>query len=227
MSVDGLVDTGTAARLLGVSARRVNQLAESGDIIKAARGLYDRLSIEGYVVARRGTDERAWDTGTAWAAVAILSGPGTQIDWLSERSRYRLGAALRTITAAGLVGKARGRASVHVLAGHPSTEKVLQTDVVVRHWDILGLSGATGVGVDGYVDAAALDSMVKRYALVASTSGNVTLRATNFDLNTVRSLSEASDVLVALDAAGSLDIRTRGTGERVLERALARLRDRR
>lgn len=227
MSIDGLVDTGAAARLLGVSARRVNQLAHSGDITKATRGLYDRLSIERYMVARRGTGERAWDAGTAWAAVAILSGRRREADWLSERSSYRLESTLRTITVAELVGKARDRARVHVFAGHPSAARVIRSDVVARDWDILGLAGATGDGVDGYVDSADLESVVKRCALAASTSGNITLRATDFDIRTVRTLSKASDVLVALDAAGSIDTRTRGTGERVLERALAWLSDRR
>lgn len=227
MGIDGLVDSEKAARLLGVSARRVNQLADSGDITKATRGLYDRLSIERYLVIRRGSGERAWDTGTVWAAVAILSGHRSRADWLSERSTYRLEATLRRITVPELVGKARDRASVHAFAGHPSAARVIRSEVVVRDWNILGLAGATGDGVDGYVDSADLESVVKRYALVASTSGIITLRATDFDMKTVRSLAKASDVLVALDAAGSIDTRTRGTGERVLERALAWLRDRR
>ena len=227
MSIDGFVDAGTAALLLGVSARRVSQLAAAGEITKATRGLYDRLSIERYVVARRGTGERAWDIGTAWAAVAVLSGTHIAAGWLSERSTYRIEATLRTITVAELVGKARGRANVQLFAGHPSTARVIRRDVVARDWDILGLAGATGDGVDGYVGSADLDSVVERYALVASASGNITLRATDFDMTTVRLLSKASDVLVALDAAGSIDPRTRGTGERVLERALTRHSDQR
>jgi hypothetical protein len=79
--------------------------------------------------------------------------------------------------------------------------------------------------VDGYVSSAELDAVVKRYALVASTSGNITLRVTGFDLTTVRSLAEATAVLVALDAAGSVDPRARGVGERGLERALDRFRE--
>jgi hypothetical protein len=227
VSIDGLVDTETAARLLGVSARRVNQLVDSGDIAKASRGLYDRVSIERYLITRRGTSQRAWDTSTAWAAVAILSGRRGGVGWLAERSTYRLEATLRTITVAELVGKARERARVHVFAGHPSVARVLGSDVVTRDWNILGLADAIGDGVDGYVDSADLESVVDRYALVASTSGNITLRAADFDIDTVRSLAKSSDVLVALDAAGSIDARLRGTGERVLERALERLSDQR
>lgn len=227
MGIDGLVDAETAGRLLGVSARRVNQLAASGEVVRATRGLYDRLSIERYLVTRRGTGGRAWDSGTAWAAVAILSGRRSDVSWLSDRSLYRLEAALRNMTPAELVGKARARASVHVFFGHPSVVGAIRRDVVARDWAIVGLAGATGEGVDGYLNAADMESVVKRFALVASTSGNITLRATDFDMEMVRSMSRASDVLVALDAAGSIDARTRGVGEEALGRALHRLGDRR
>ena len=62
---------------------------------------------------------------------------------------------------------------------------------------------------------------------VLASNGNITLRATDFEMKTVRALAKASDVLVALDAAGAIDARTRGTGELVLGRALAWFRERR
>lgn len=227
MAIDGLVDTETAARLLGVSSRRVNQLADTGDIIKASRGLYDRLSIERHLVSRRGTEGRAWDSTTAWAAIALLSGPHMRPDWFSERSTYRLQANLRAITATELVAKARHRASIHVYTGHSSAARMIRDTVVARDWSIVGLAGEIGDSVDGYVGAAELESVVEQYALVASNSGNVTLRVTDFNMKTVRALAKASDVLVALDAAGAVDARARGVGELVLERALARFRERR
>lgn len=227
MAIDGLVDTETAARLLGVSSRRVNQLADTGDIIKASRGLYDRLSIERHLVSRRGTAGRAWDATTAWAAIALLSGPHLRPDWFSERSTYRLEANLRAITAIDLVAKARHRASIHVYAGHSSAARMIRGAVVARDWSIVGLAGEIGDSVDGYLGAEELASVVEQYALVESSSGNVTLRVTDFNMKTVRALAKASDVLIALDAAGSVDARARGVGERVLERALARFRERR
>lgn len=227
MAIDGLVDTETAAQLLGVSSRRVNQLVDTGDIIKPSRGLYDRLSIERHLASRRDAAGRGWDTTTAWAAIALLSGPGLRPDWLSERSTYRLEANLRVITATDLVAKARHRARIHVYAGHPSVAKRIRGAVIARDWSIVGLAGETGDSVDGYVGAEELASVVEQYALVASTSGNISLRVTTFDMKTVRALVKASDVLVALDAAGSVDARARGVGERVLERSLARFRERR
>jgi hypothetical protein len=225
--IDGFVDTETAARLLGVSARRVNQLADAGDITKASRGLYDRLSIERHAVARRGTSERAWESGTAWAAVAILSHRRHVIDWSPERSLYRLEAALRTITVPELVAKTRGRAIVHVLSGHSSVAKTLRDEVVVREWRGLGIGDANSDAVDGYVSSADLTALTERYALVAADSGTITLRATDFDMTTVRSLAKASDVLIALDAAGAIDTRVRDAGEFVLGRALDWVRERR
>lgn len=225
MSIDGFVDTETATRLLGVSARRVGQLAEAGDITKASRGLYDRLSIESYLVSRRGTRERAWDSRTAWAAVAILSGRHLRPAWLPERSIYRLEATLRGITAAELVSKTRARADVQVYAGHPSAARLIRENVVARDWTMVGLGDDAGDRADGYVAAAEVDGLVERFALVASPTGNITLRATDFDMDTVRALAKASDVLIALDGAAALDARTRGVGELVLGRALARYRE--
>lgn len=225
MAIDGLVDAETAARILGVSVRRVNQLADAGDISKAARGLYERLSIERHLAERRGTSERAWESTTAWAAIAILSGLSLRPEWLNERSTYRLEATLRTITVAELVGKARGRATVHSYNGHSSVARTIRGTVVARDWSVLGLGGDMDETVDGYIATADLQSLVDRYALVLAPSGGITLRATDFDMATVGALAQGSDVLVALDAAGAVDARTRGTGERALERALASFRE--
>jgi hypothetical protein len=203
----------------------VNQLADSGDITKAARGLYDRLSIERHLAEHRGSGERAWDTSTAWAAIAILSGRRHEADWLAERSTYRLEASLRTLTTAELVAKTRRRATIHIFRGHPSVAKTVRENVIVRDWQMLGLASASDDGADGYMAATDLDAVTRRYGLAESSSGNIVLRATDFNLTTVRSLARASDVLIALDAAGAIDVRTRGVGERVLERALDRFRD--
>jgi hypothetical protein len=225
VSIDGFVDTESASRLLGVSVRRVNQLAESGDIAKAARGLYDRISIERHLAVHRGSGKRAWDATTAWAAIAILSGRQRQVDWLAERSKYRLEAGLRRMTAVELVANTRDRASVHVFRGHPSVAEAVRDSIIVRDWQMLGLAGEANEGADGYLAATDLDAVIRRYGLAGSSSGNIVLRATDFDMTTVRSLARAGDVLIALDAAGEVDVRTRRVGELVLERALDRFRE--
>ncbi|MEO9322080.1 helix-turn-helix domain-containing protein [Nocardioides sp. C4-1] len=226
LTVDGLVDSEAAARLLGVSARRVNQLADAGEITKAARGLYDRMSIERYAATRRTANDRAWSANTAWAAVAMLSDGASRASWLPERSAYRLAATLRAIDVEGLVSKARGRATVNIFDGHASAARGLRTRVIARDWSALGLVDEITDGVDGYVAGSELAALGESYALVPSARGNVTLRATGFDLDVVRALATDGDVLVALDAAGSVDVRTRGVGERALDRALTSFRER-
>lgn len=63
-----------------------------------------------------------------------------------------------------------------------------------------------------------------RHGLIRDDTGNVTLRATSADLEVVRELISASDVLAALDLAESLDVRERRAGMIALERALEAFR---
>jgi hypothetical protein len=67
-----------------------------------------------------------------------------------------------------------------------------------------------------------LDSTVGRRGLREDLGGNVTLRATGFNLGIVSDLASKGDALAALDAAASLDPRERGVGERALDEALER-----
>jgi hypothetical protein len=65
---------------------------------------------------------------------------------------------------------------------------------------------------------------VSRHGLIRDDTGSVTLRSTSVDLDVVRDVVSAGDVLAALDLAESLDVRERRAGIEELSRALGEFR---
>jgi len=221
---DELIGVSQAARLLGVSERRVQQMASGGDLTFTARGLVDRTSLDHLLATRQGRHTRAWSTETAWAAVALLC--DVEVDWLGTVQKSRLRASLRDTDAQALVSRARNRGRVHRYAGHRSTAARLSNQVVVVHSaSQLGIAGDDG-RLDGYVATDSLASLVTRHALIEDTQGHYALRATNFDLDDIATIAHAGEipVLAALDSAESLDARERGVAIEALAQALAQFR---
>lgn len=221
---DDFVSVSEAALLLGVSERRVQQMATSGDLTFTARGLVNRTSIDHHLATRQGSRTRAWSTETAWAAVALLC--GVEVDWLGTVQKSRLRSSLRATDGQALVSRARNRARIHRYAGHSSTAARLRNEIVVVHLaSELGIAGDDGQ-FDGYVATDSLADLVMRHGLIEDTRGHYALRATDFDLNDIAAIAGAGDipVLAALDSAESLDARERGVALEALEQALAQLR---
>ena len=221
---DEFVGVSEAARLLGVSERRVQQLAISGDLTFTARGLVDRTSLDHHLATRQGTRSRPWSTKTAWAAVALLC--GLEVDWLGTVQKSRLRSSLRITDAQAFVSRARNRARVHRYAGHGSTAARLRREIVVVHLaSELGITGDQGQ-FDGYVATDSLANLVMRHALIEDPHGQYALRATEFDLDRIAAIAAAGQipVLAALDSAESLDPRERGVAFEALDHALAQFR---
>lgn len=221
---DEFIDVSQAARLLGVSDRRVQQMATSGDLTFTARGLVDRSSLDHHLATRQGTRTRGWATETAWAAVALLC--GIEVDWLGTGQKSRLRTSLRGADAKVLVSRARNRARTHRYAGHSSTAARLRNELVVVHpVGQLGIAGDDG-RFEGYVPTDSLANLVMRHGLVEDTQGDYALRATDFDLNDIAVMAHAGGipVLAALDSAESLDARERGVALEALDQALAHFR---
>ena len=78
--------------------------------------------------------------------------------------------------------------------------------------------------IDGYLATTDLEVVVSRHGLIRDDTGSVTLRATSMDLDVVRDLISAGDVLAALDLAESLDVRERRAGTDALHRVLGEFR---
>jgi hypothetical protein len=218
--------TEEAADELGVTVRRVQQMLDDGHLTRVARGLVDGASLDRYKTSALGGRTRVWAERTAWGAVAVLG--GVEPGWLGAAQLSRLRRALRTIEPADLVARTRERATVRTYRAHPAALDRIREEVVVT--DSLTLGLVDGVGfegvllsglserdtagrVSGYCASSRLEELVERLGLTEAPDGSVLLRSTTFDLEVVRDLaSEDRPVLVALDAATSVDPRERGTG---------------
>ena len=128
--------------LLGVEARQVRVLAETGSITRVARGIFDRTSVERHRAERGSGRTRTWAEHTAWGAIAMLSGaapPG-----LGDTQTYRLRATLREITdPTDLAIRLRDRATVTTWSGHRSVIERVREDLVVPGRNDSGSSRTT------------------------------------------------------------------------------------
>lgn len=209
-----------AARLLDVTKRHVARLGGLGHLRYVGRGLVERASVVEDLQEREYSRTRAWDEETAWAAVALLS--GIKVDWLGQTQTSRLRSRLRRIAendvgAHELIGRTRNRADIRTYESHGFLAARLRKEVVAVSRRGLGLSDARKEHVDGYINHAHLGELEKRYGLQRDVRGLMTLRATTFDLRTIKRITtKGNGALAALDASGSRDAREHGVGSRAL-----------
>jgi hypothetical protein len=217
MTSQHFLTIGETASTLGVSTRHARRLADSGAVIRVARGLIDRTSVDRYRQSQRQGRTRSWAEHTSWGAIALLA--GQDADWLGASQTSRLRRNLREIAANqgvdDLVTRMRDRAQVHTFEAHRAALPRLRELVAITNTRALGITDGVGDTIDGYVAAHDLDELVRALGLRPSASGTVTLRATGFDFDRVRELVD-TPAIGALDAATSLDPRMRGVGRRAL-----------
>ena len=221
MGVDAdLIGVEDASQLLHVSVQHVRRLADAGRLTKVARGLLDRESVERYQLEHRQARTRSWAEHTAWGAIALLG--GYDAVWLGATQASRLRRTLRELVdPVELLVRTRERARVSTFRAHTAALPRLREVVTTADLGRLGIVDAAGdIRLDGYLPAEELQSTVRTLGLVNDSSGNVTLRATNFDFDVVRDVISSGHIEAALDAATSLDPRSRGVGERALAKAL-------
>lgn len=210
------------ARTLGVSSRHARRLADSGAVVKVARGLIDRVSVESYLQSRRQGRTRAWAEHTAWGAVALLA--GREPNWLGASQASRLRQTLREMSNLDdLLTRMRDRAEVRTFEAHRAALPRLRSLVESSSTRTLGVTDSTDGSIDGYLRAGELDDVVHSLALRADPRGTVTLRVTGFDFDHVRELVGTSTV-ASIDASTSTDPRLRGSGRRLLESILGDFR---
>lgn len=215
MAITGdFLTTREVSDLLGVEARHVRGLAETGSITRVARGIFDRTSVERYRAERGSGRTRTWAEHTAWGAVAELSGAAPL--GLGDTQRYRLRAHLLEITdPTELAIRMRDRATVTTWSGHRSVVARVREELVIPGRQRLGLVEDATV-VDGYIHTDRIADLVSRYRLMADPAGSITLRCTSMDTDFVKHLATFNRTLAAVDAATSLDPRERGVGEQTL-----------
>jgi hypothetical protein len=217
-----LLAVAEAAERLGVTTRQVQYLVARGQVRMLARGVVDPVSVDRLLAVRGGSVRRAWSERTAWGAVALLS--GVVPFWMGESQRSRLKGRVRGLQALDLVERARERASVTRYVGHRSAAARVAVEVISTSDAAARLGLTDAISVDGYLALDELEAVVERHALARDDDGRFVLRATAFDLETIRELAITSTALAALDLAESLDARERQTGLDALAVALDRFR---
>jgi hypothetical protein len=225
MAISGeFLTTQEVSNLLGVEARQVRVLAEKGSITRVARGIFDRRSVERYHAERGSGRTRTWAQHTSWGAIAMLSGAAPSN--LGDVQTYRLRSTLREIIdPAELAIRLRDRATVTTWSGHRSVLERVREELVKTGRQRLGLVEEDATIVDGYLHTDRIAGLVRRYRLREDTTGSITLRHTDMDIDFIKYLVTLNRTLAAVDAATSLDPRERGVGEQVLARRLELFRE--
>lgn len=224
MATSDMLTLSEAALRLGVSERRAQQLAENGQIIRVARGLFDRASVERHRAERGKGLTRTWAEHTAWGAIAMLSSLSPM--GLGDVQRHRLRSTLLQITdPAELAIRLRDRATVTTWSGHRSVTDRIRQELVAPDRKQIGLVEDNTV-VDGYIHTDNVHDLVHRHRLSQDTAGSITLRVTNsVAVDLFKHMPAFSRTLAAVDAATSLDPRERGVGEQVLVGRLKMFRE--
>lgn len=218
----GVMTVGDAARRLGVTPRRVQQLASSGELVVVARGVLASSSVDALLARRRGSG-RAWSEETAWGAVSLLSGRAAV--WMGGSQRSRLSKKLKTMTVEEFVDRSRHFSQPKSYLVHDGVIARLRAETIAVVTDSRDFGLADTSDVDALVSPVQLESLVSRYGLSVGVPGNATLRVTCHPLDSVGELGCASTVVGALSLATSLSSRERHAGMDHLASKLEAFRD--
>lgn len=213
-----------AARVLGLSAGRVRNMAAHGQLHASkigGRWLVERAAVEERL-RREAVGGRPFASHNAWALLLLAS--GEDVEGISPSVRSRLRRALRTDGLQELAPRLARRAEVHFYNAHPGEVSHVfeQPDLVHSGISAAGaykLGVASGNEVDGYIHEPKLRSLVKRHVLSgAGPEGNVRLRVVEKDSwSFLAGARIAPLAAVALDLAEDPDPRSAAAGRKALE----------
>lgn len=232
--------TREAAAKLGVTQARVRALIAARTLVARRVGnlwLVDADSVDRQAgLTSQGAQGRAMAARVAWAASDLCDG-GDAV-WLRTDERSRLRARLASVTNLDVVrkwltsrasGSKRYRVSAEDMTQLLSQDGVVGTGVTAV--DAYGLGLSTGGAGEAYVTADLAERLVEDYFLIESRAGNLRLRIVEGDLHlrTARTIDThrvSTRLIVGVDLADETDSRTQSAGRRLLQDALAEMRDR-
>lgn len=219
-----MLTTGEVAEQLRVSAREVRRLSTTGLLTGQKIGtslVFDSAEVHRLQRQSRHAG-RLWSARTAWAAVEMLSGVGTEL--IDQPRRSRLLAKLRQLEPEQIHRLAVRRAEVHRFhaseralvrlsgAVDPTGISVVAGEAEARRFGLAAVS--TEKRVDGYFRGS-LEALIRRCRLSPDPSGNATVRLLPEGLSIDHLLG--STPVVALDLMDSDEIRERASGRDMLE----------
>ena len=218
-----------AAATLGVSRREVQRLSQTGALaVVGTVGqalLLDPISVHRHAghTVKLG---RPWSVRTAWSAIDLLDGGSGGL--LDAAGRRHLRAKLGHLSIDDFVWLARRRANEEHYRGWRGQYEQLRAAIIATgaSTEPVPLAAHFNLSPDldrvgGYVPVTELPELVRRFELVPSPAGPVTLLVVD---PAGSALVQSSAVLTALDLASSIDPRERSAGRRVLGEYLTRFR---
>jgi hypothetical protein len=221
-----------ASRLLGVSVRQIQRLADAGRLEVVQRvgriAVLDAASV--HKLARHGTARgRTWNARTVWAALALLDGDN-HVSLSSQSQVWHLRERVRRMEVKDLVRNGRDRARtiryrasasfLDEVAQHVALTGTSAIDADEQLAQVFGLSSARAAAVEGYATAETVAQLEGQFALVRDIGGNVSFHVTDEQYQSGRTATVAT---IALDLAESLDPRQRSAGLRTLKHLMQKL----
>ena len=228
------VTTREAAQRLNVHRSRVRALIASGALRARRVGSQwlidaDSLDRQAALVGGNATG-RSMSTRIAWATAALVDGLD---DNLVATERYRLRRRLAdtqpTVEMVQRWLSRRADDATRYRIGERDIDAVLCEDGVVSTGvsasDAYGLGLGTGGSGDAYVTGEVQDRLVRGYALIPSSRGNLTLRVMNSawhldSATTADGRRVAPRLIVGADLADDTDVRTQTAGRQLILSAL-------
>jgi len=230
-----IMGVGEAASRLGVSSQRVRALINAG-LLEATeisgRYVVDDDSLDALAGHVRHTAIRAFSRRIAWSAAALAD--GVRPTWISQSELSRLRTRMTNAEADVDAWRARIRARAGSRAtyrlGRTRLDSLLSSAGVARSGTV-----ATNLVTDRQVGDAGVavwlatrdqrDHLIKTFGLLASSSGNVTVRTADVaGLDQVGTGVDAYRMIVAGDLLDSTDARGRHAGAELLVSALSERR---
>lgn len=222
------LSTAQVAQRLGITQVSVRQLVDSGQLAVTGRVgrsfLLDSGSVERLAAAgtRRG---RPWTPKTAWAALALLSGQNPT--WIDPSEKSRLKSRLRTLDAAAVCVLARNKDRTFRYRATPDALVALSEYLIASGAtamrdetiaETFGMTGGSGIA-EGYVMAGDAKALADSFGLVEEPNGNSIIH--EVELEEPFTDGHAPVAAVAVDLMGSLAVRERSAGQRVLMELLS------
>lgn len=223
ISPKGYLTVAQAAKRLGVSVSRVNQLVSTGDLRSDQLGaitVIPEAAVERRLSLRPG-DGRRLTPPNAWGVLAMAS--GDPAPWLSPDARYRLRRLLAKHGLLALRARLIERGKPHGFRAHPSLLRAIRDD---RALMLTGVAAAAemrlgllaGDRVDAYVAQGSLPAIIARHRLQESLDPNVVLRAVTSFVPSWPPSRVAPSAAVALDLIEDEDPRSRQVGNELFGR---------
>ncbi|MBI2780767.1 MAG: helix-turn-helix domain-containing protein [Chloroflexi bacterium] len=213
-----------AAQRLGISPRRVYELAKANRLVSIRLG--GRLLITAHSVdALAGGGERVGrplSPRRAWGLILLASGEDPRA--LDPVTKSKLRRMLRERDLWSIRARLSGRATKERLRAHPSDLRRIEAEPALvrtgpRFAHDAGIQlVASDATPEYYVDPETAASLIGRYRLSSSSDPNVILRVVPAEVWPWLSHAVAPRVAVALDVAEDGDARSRNAAQSVLAR---------